>query len=189
MAGPSALVGDLRGVDLRWQTLAEAWGRYFPGVPAVRRNSHPYPRPLEEDFWAGYAEPLAEFVWAAEALLGPVAELAEGAGEPLRATRRDPLGEVEILASQATLWLRRPTGGTSEVAWTAPSLLCYLAVKALTDQISGGVRVLRCPVDGRIFASPSYQSRYCGERCRATAEKRKQRSRTPRGGEPRPGPA
>ncbi len=175
LADPGALMSDWRGVNVDWHPIERAWGRYFPSVVPVRRASHPYPRPTSEEFWMAYAEPLDEFVVGALALLQHIEALSHEADGVVGQNRADPIKEIEILASAATPWLQKRDRVVRRVTWTAPSLLTYLAVMALTDHVSRRVRIACCPIDGRLFASTSYQGTYCTTRCRATAEKRRQR--------------
>ena len=60
--------------------------------------------------------------------------------------------------------------------WVSPSLLGSLAMMALLD-LSELRRVLPCENCRQVFVTESYQQKFCSERCRNTAQKRRQRAK------------
>jgi hypothetical protein len=137
------------------EPLASTWGNHFPGVPLAERETYAYPLPATEAFWKLYAEPVDEFA------------IARG--------RRS----LHALTFPASPVLVAHDEGFDQ-AWSAPSLLGHLALMLLQD-MTGHQRLLECEVCQRIRTSPRASARYCSDRCRNTAQKRRQRERKRQG--------
>ena len=162
--------------------LASAWGPFFPKVAPDQRATYRYPWPGSERWWSEYAEPLDRFLEAASlfyaALTGLEHEL-DGDKATARAHYGLPTrGQVvlhELLQGVRPMLLRSADGNWTG-AWRSKSLVASYAMMAYLDLLDGK-RILACEVCGKPYVSGAYQARYCSDRCRNTALKRKYRSR------------
>jgi hypothetical protein len=167
-----------------WATLplAEAWGPFFPDVPAAERTTHEYPVPESDAFWASYAEPVGWFLGAASHLRDAVLDLsADPALGNESATdfvyRLDTAARLlHGLLSPVQPSLTVGPDGEFRQTWRTRSLLSSFALMALLD-LTERRRVLTCRICGRVFVSAAYQALYCSERCRGTGQKRAYRAR------------
>ena len=69
-----------------------------------------------------------------------------------------------------------PSDGVLRQEWLSTSLLGTLAMMALLD-LTEQRRILTCETCGGVFVTKAYQARYCSDRCRFTAQKRRHRAR------------
>jgi hypothetical protein len=70
--------GSHSGVKL--ESLAETWASFFPGLPSRLRIVFDYPRPLTEQFWRIYCEPLETFLRYAVLLFEALTPVPHGYG-------------------------------------------------------------------------------------------------------------
>jgi hypothetical protein len=170
--------------DGAWATLplAEAWGQFFPHVPAAERTTHQYPMPESDEFWATYGEPLGWLLGAANQLRAAVLDLsadpALGNASPMDFVYRldTAVRLLHGLLSPVQPSLTVGSDGEFRQTWRTRSLLSSFALMALLD-LTERRRVLTCRTCGRVFVSAAYQALYCSERCRGTAQKRAYRAR------------
>lgn len=167
---PGALVRDMDDFNVTMQPVS-AWAEFFPNVPREEAESYRYPTPLTERFWHEYAEPIEDFLLAAEAL----AEALERLASPKESEAKDGLRALTALADDVRMALV-PVDGGFRLTWFASSLLGYLAAMAMLD-LSSTHRVLRCENCGRVFVAGAPRARYCSPRCRHTAQMRAYRHR------------
>ena len=69
-----------------------------------------------------------------------------------------------------------PSDGVLRQEWLSTSLLGTLAMMVLLD-LTERRRILTCEKCGGVFVTKAYQARYCSDRCRFTAQKRRHRAR------------
>src|SRR3990172_1269230 len=92
MKSPFGEWGPLReAAAWREESLSETWGIFFR-IPREERDSFQYPRPLSEEFWKIYAEPVGAFLLAAHRLRRTVYEIQEA-----QKARPSGTGPKEIL--------------------------------------------------------------------------------------------
>ena len=141
-----------------WAPIASAWSRFFPSVSEPDRERYPYPRPSSPAFWQLYAEPVADFLKAANALRDHVAAL-----------RPESSSVDRIARPERTPPMQRPSGPT-------PSLLAMLY--AMVDEdIASGYHAAACAECGSPFLSETRRTRYCSPTCRNTSTVRAYRHR------------
>lgn len=141
-----------------WEPIASAWGRFFPSISEQDRERYPYPRPLSPAFWQHYAEPVADFLKAANALRDYVAALRSESSSVDRTVRPERTPPVQ-----------RRSGLT-------PSLLAMLY--AMVDEdIAAGYHAAACAECGSPFLSETRRTQYCSPTCRNTATVRAYRHR------------
>ena len=176
------------GLSMPKERLDQEWASYFPTVPRRQAQTYPYPRPLSEDFWHCYAEPVPRFLTQAHVLKGALHHLT-----PLKEMR----GQVKNMTDQQYMSIRGQVAGpylleghlrslspTLELCrdgslrqrWVAPSLLASFAMMALQD-LTGDSSILECKNCKTLFTSTKYQARYCTDKCRQTAQKRRYRAK------------
>lgn len=182
---------DLEGVGRRIETIYVTWpkgelrakplGRrfeqYFPASGPREAHRRDYVSFANDDAWAEYGEPLGRFIDAAWALAAPLEGL-EGWEKPTGDYRDgnairaiDQLNHAASVVSPMGMLLE---AGGKTMAWTSPSLLGMYAVMMIED-LTGGQRVLHCPVCGGVFLSSAHQARFCSSTCRSTHHKREWR--------------
>jgi hypothetical protein len=148
------------------QPFSTTWARFFPAVPAQQRDIYPYPRPLSEEFWHMYAEPLYDFLGWVSTLWALVRTLGSDFGQQ----------QAPWLARSVTPWVRLDPEGKAVVTWLSPSLVGSLTMMAILDATQG--RFPRfCKGCGRFFVSAAYQAEFCSPRCRERVQKRNLRAR------------
>jgi hypothetical protein len=156
--------GELGGEPLPLeQPIEDEWGRFFPGVPTADQEAFQYPRPMTDEFWRLYAEPVEHFIHHALVFQQAVAPLF----------RSNPLSKV-IDASTATAYLRRLLApvrvspqleaGEYQETVRCPSLLSHLAKMASQDLEGNRRDLLRCPC-GQDFVTDRSNSRFCSNAC------------------------
>lgn len=178
---PSVLLQDLETGEWVQESIGATWAKFFPGVPATKRETYLYPAPLSDAFCEMYAEPVKEFLRGALALREAVRslthlkpwEVASALDRLCMTEARDLLNRL-VAPVSSTLMLRRD--GTVQQRWVAPSLLASLAMMVFQD-VSGQRKVLSCEnvTCRRLFAATAWQARYCSKRCRFTVQKRRHR--------------
>jgi hypothetical protein len=181
---PCAVLQPLRGAGPVVEPLDRTWSRFFPQVPPDQRETFGYPEPLTKDFWAKYAEPVAEFLSGMRALgeLHQAIQLFQARQPSLRR-----IGNLQAflaggpdlipqgLIAGVGLALEWDRSRHVELKWVASSLLASLALMMLQDLAHG--RALQCPRCGRAFITGAYQGRYCSVRCRWVTQKREYRKK------------
>ncbi|MDX2168435.1 MAG: hypothetical protein SF182_15275 [Deltaproteobacteria bacterium] len=154
---PGVAVVGVEGGQL-WEPIASAWGRFFPSISEQDRERYPYPRPLSPAFWQHYAEPVADFLKAANALRDYVAALRSESSSVDRTVRPERTPPVQ-----------RRSG-------PIPSLLAMLF--AMVDEdVAAGYHADACAQCGSPFLSGNRRTRYCSPTCRNTAIVRAYRHR------------
>ncbi len=142
-----------------------------------RQETHRYPSPLSDAFWRAYAEPVEDFVKAAVQLCNALNLLDGAADVGSQALGRVRKGMDILHALTRTI---RPTllpsDGVLRQEWLSTSLLGTLAMMVLLD-LTERRRILTCEKCGGVFVTKAYQARYCSDRCRFTAQKRRHRAR------------
>jgi len=153
------------------EPLSETWGNFFPDVPQEEKETYLYPLPLSDAFWHLYAEKVEDFLMGAAVLAQAIRYVNSG----------DEYGVLFLnsLVSSASMMLR-PMKGSFTQEWRAPSLLACFAVMALQD-LTQQRRLLNCETCNTPFVTEAYQARYCSDRCRHTAQKRRYRQRLKEG--------
>lgn len=171
------LIQNLHSGEWTMESLSNIAGRYFPDVPQLERKTYSYPQPGSEEFWRLYAEPVDEFLEAAALLLGIVQDLG----------KLDDTADSKTKAQIALVGLNRLLEPISSAAvlsdsaevvksWNTPSLLSAFATMILED-LSEQRLPRTCENCGKIFVTKAYQGRYCSDKCRYAAQKRRYRDR------------
>lgn len=80
------------------------------------------------------------------------------------------------LVSSSSMVLVTDREGSYRQEWRAGSLLGCFAMMALQD-LTQQRKVLSCEKCNRLFVTEAYQARYCSDRCRHTAQKRRYRQK------------
>lgn len=157
------------------------WTKYF--VSGARAGC---PKPLSEDFWRVYREPVAEFYDRAKLFSNVVETLASFK------TKRGALVRDERLDIRAAMrHLEHMMSGLAPVLgtngqeyrreWESPSLLCMLADTAVKDVIVGKASILRCDACQELFRPrrkrDPRKNQYCGPNCSSREAMRRMRSR------------
>jgi hypothetical protein len=166
----------------------DSWNRFFPSVRGDQLNDSAFPHPNDphdERFWRLYAEPLTDFLEAAEIIADSLLTIATNrqAAKPDYGGVSDHTFAVARLngcTSSIRLFAKPNTNGTVAIRWRAHTLFASLALMALQDMASDALPRL-CAECGEFFVSTAWQSRYCSERCRWAINKRTQRQRKARG--------
>lgn len=142
------------------ETLFESWCDFFPTVLEDRQATYEYPRPLTDEFWRLYAEPVEVFLRYALILKQAV---------------KSELSTLETLLEPIGVALNHNCEGRAMEQWRCPSLLSAFAKMAIQD-LAGGSSVLRCPSCGLPFGSSAYQAVYCSPQCAWRYRKHRARS-------------
>jgi hypothetical protein len=152
--------------------------------PFVTRSNDPdgrlaveCPRPLCNEFWYAYAEPVRAFLWEAVALYRAVSAMRIkkyrlGSDKFFEASMGlDALSGLLAPVRPAPEW--QPGHGVRQ-RWSSSSLLGALTMMALSDVPEGEAR--ECEECHKPFVSSGRpQSLYCSKNCRWRAQKRAQR--------------
>ena len=178
---PNAVITE--STEIKEETLATTWGRFFPSVQNKEKETYPYPVPLSEAFWRIYAEPVEDFIRAVNSLRHAI-EL-----NATETTRADGVQFFNNLLRVTRMYGLIGADGQLEQHWAGPSLLSYLAVMAWTDLLQGTL-VMRCSHCTKLFLAKRPNAKYCKRECRQNALQRRHRakfsrknaSRGPRGG-------
>ncbi len=166
------------------ETLLESWTGFFPDVDSEEAETYAYPRPLTEQFWKEYAEPVDEFIRYAlifQQAVEPFMDGSELAGVvPINWARGfweslvAPVGiSIAVEKGQKKQMERKP-----RESWIFPSLLSAYARMALQD-LSGGGRILYCANEKcrKPFTSKLKKTKYCSEKCGWAVRVRRRRAR------------
>ena len=183
LAPPTAIVSDLLGLECGEEPLDRTWSSYFPGIDPSEAMTFNYPIPLQDKFWALYAEPVHEFIEVAHVLRDAALTLGQWKD------RRFEGKEFKLEVQASAHWLAILSGTVSPVIaarkdgkltehWVSTSLLAALAMMAHLD-LTGRHRVIRCANlnCGHLFVQAAYQAEYCSLKCREAAQKRRYRAR------------
>lgn len=178
---PVVLGRDLGSGTWVTTTVGDAWGPYFPDVPARDRATYAYPVPLSEEFWTGYGEPVEDFLAVTTFYAKTLEDLAPEPREGETLLDYAPrIAEAQTALFSLIAGVHPTLDVTDDArwarAWRAKSLLAAYAMMAYLD-ITDGKRILACEVCGKPFVSGAYQARYCSARCRKAATQRAYRSR------------
>ena len=163
--------------------------KFFPEASA----SFPdfvYPAPLTDEFWKAYAEPLRTFFtaaksfWDAEGFLSIVQQSFDPTSSTKnkkRIKKTSALSQIGVRGLNALVAVNQPAlrstpDGSLEQVWWSPSLIGQFAFMATLD-FSEHRRFLRCDNCNALFVSAAWQAKYCTEKCRWAAQKRRQRKR------------
>lgn len=167
-------------------SVAEAWGRYFPDLPADDNYDYPLPGQGEEErFWRAYCEPLRDFI---EATIQIGAILARCDEQRLHALGKytpkyggdfwsaQGLDGLNALVASARPVLDLSADGKFGLNWSAPSLRANLGMMLMTD-LTEGARAHRCLACRTVYLSTAYQTKFCGSTCRSRKHKQDQRAK------------
>jgi hypothetical protein len=168
---PGVLFEKLETGMRQWEPFVINWKRFFPSVPKEEAATYEYAFPPTEHFWQEYAEPVDDFLRAAQLLQNALVNHSKGRPQGLRTLQRliNPIG----IAFEAG-----KDHGIKTMRWRSPSLLASYAMMTLLD-FNSGQRPYHCERDdcGKMFVSSAYQARYCSSSCRFAVLKRGQRER------------
>lgn len=167
-------------------SVAEAWGRYFPDLPADDQYDYPLPgRGEEERFWRAYCEPLSDFILAAIGI-GAIMARCDEQRLNVRGQYTPEFGEnfwqeqgldaLNDLVASARPVLDLSADGKFGLNWSAPSLKANLGMMLVTD-LAAGARARRCQACRAIFFSTAYQAKFCCSTHRHRKLKQGQRAR------------
>jgi hypothetical protein len=162
------------------QDFAHSWAKFFPGVPETEWQVYQYPQPGSGEFWLQYAEPVNEFLRAAnllrdalDGLKTPASAKKTSEAEHQRRKRGKFLLDALVFQVSATTELK--DDGSLGLQWVSPSLLGSIAMMAMLDLTES--RLIRCVVCDTLFPTHSPKAKYCTARCRNTAQKRAHRKK------------
>lgn len=190
LLGKPVPIEALEGVAYRVEALRLTWpkgefvteplGRrfqsFFPAKGAREAQQRDYVPFVRDASWEEYGEHLGVFIDAAYNLAAPLAGLQDW--EPDGDWRdRNAIRAIDQINAAAGVVAPRGAlmgDGSKALGWTSHSLLGIYALMMLED-ISGGQRVMHCPVCGGFFLSAAHQSRFCSSTCRSTHHKREWR--------------
>ena len=142
---------------------------FFPGFEDAG-NQFECPLPLSPEFWRMYAERVDDFLHMALKFLAAV--------EPVLARRNDAyLSDLQWFVEPIGVSLSFDSAHSVREQWICPSLMSSFARMALQD-ISAGVRMLRCECCDGPYVTSAYQARYCSQQC--AWRQRKRRARAPK---------
>ena len=177
-------------VEMVFEPFGRTWAQFFPSLPRDQWESYRYPKPLSEEFWDLYCEPVEEFMNTAAWLQEKLTTLAKGR-ETTDDGRVVPYPDDYVLAIHelndhvgTVRWFLQQRPDSFMQRWGSPSLFTSLVLRALQD-VAGAKRPLICLTCRRLFVSPAYQARYCSSRCRQTMNKRAFRRKAARKQSPR----
>jgi hypothetical protein len=177
---PGAILRKLSGYDLSFEPLSATWGRFFPAIPADKRDLFQYPAPFSDEFCHQYAEPLDEFVNAARKLSEAV-EALRGLGGPKTKLRNEAQAKRgEDIMNALTAPVRQMLyheRGAYKIGWISPSLLSSFAVMAELDFSQSRTLICRNVSCRKFFVSKAPRARYCSPTCRATVQMRRYRTK------------
>ena len=158
----------------------KTWARFFPSISmkqVKQIETYLYPPPLSPPFWEIYWEPIWDFFMGALALRDAIVCLNESSAEPeKKAETYRARVLLNNLVSSSSIVLGTTPDGSHRQEWRAASLLGCFAMMALQD-LTQQRKVLACERCNRLFVTEAYQARYCSDRCRHTAQKRRYRQK------------
>jgi len=162
---PHAIVTSYEGPETREEPLSISLASFFPAVQTEQAATFAYPLPLSRAFWHTYAEPVRDFIEAAQLLARALRMLDEArfsrekADDPIKLARLG-LRRLNRLVTPLSPSLHFVDNGFRQ-RWTSPSLLASFAMMALLDL--EGSRVRACFECGRVFVTDAYQTRFCSQ--------------------------
>jgi hypothetical protein len=170
---PGVLFEKLETGMRQWEPFAINWKRCFPSVPKEETATYEYPLPASPNFWREYAEPVDDFLRAAQRLQSALIDHSKDRPHGLLTLRRliNPIG-IDFEPGK--------DHGIKTMRWRSPSLLASYAMMILLDfNNERRPRLHKCERDncGTLFVSSAYQARYCSPSCRFAVLKRGQRKR------------
>jgi hypothetical protein len=149
------------------------WGKFFPDVPEKEKETYFYPIPNSDDFWSLYAESIEDFLTGALLLHDAIEETELEPNEEYAQTLHYNLN---FLLPPVSTIIKRSEDGSLQQRWMAPSLLSCFATMAAQD-LTQNRKVLACENCNKMFVTEAYQARYCSDKCRRTAQKRRYREK------------
>ncbi len=158
------------GLPMPKERLDEEWVSYFPTVPRRQAQTYLYPRPLSEDFWHLYAEPVPRFMTHALRLKFALQFLTEKKPRSMA----EGLDILQGLLNSISLTAKLSKDYSLRQRWSAPSLLASFAMMALQDLTAESL--LECKTCKRLFTSTHPNAAYCTPRCRKRADMRRFRN-------------
>ena len=167
-----AVIRPVGTTEWREEPLAKTWGRYFPKAAEEERETYQYPTPFTDEFCQQYAEPVDEFYQSAEALYRALLQLDGKDGDGTR----QPEALLNALVSGVNPVMRRQEDGSFRQYWASLSLIESLSMMAFLDRTESRFLV-RCDVCATPFVTGILTQRYCTEKCRWNAQKRRQRAK------------
>jgi len=159
-------------LTLREETLDTTLGRFFPTIPPEKLPYYGLPKPLSDDFWRVYAEPLDDFIAAAYNFNEALSQL--------RLVRDEQYVAADDRTSQLNSLLAgvQPRlgfdGSAYRAEWSFTSMWAWAAKGAL-DQLGASRRVGLCEACRTPFITGRQETLYCSDRCRYRMLKRAQR--------------
>ncbi|MFP5262367.1 MAG: hypothetical protein ACLGJB_10730 [Blastocatellia bacterium] len=161
------------------ETFQGTWSNFFPSIPKRQVETYLYPPPVSPPFWEIYSERLWDFFMGVLALRDALICLneSEDRSDERGITHRSRgFRLLNNLVSSSSMVLATDRNGSFRQEWRAASLLGCFAMMALQD-LTQQRKVIRCEKCNRLFVTEAYQARYCSDRCRHTAQKRRYRQR------------
>lgn len=145
--------------------------RFFPASKSAP-TPKTIPLPGTEHFRRAYAEPLSDFLNAAERLESAAVLLSMPDDRV-----HDGVRIARALAAPVNVTLIAKGGGQFEYRWASPSLLGTYAMMLVQHLTHPRAATSTCQVCGIPFISANYQATYCSRRCRKTQNQRGRRAR------------
>jgi hypothetical protein len=173
---PNVLLHGLNDVRLVEESPEKTWRQFFPTVSRARAYAYQYPSPYTEEFCRLYAEPVFEFVLAAQLFAGAIKHLAECNHDNPDANKQ-ALNTINLLRRPISAIVDRKPNGDLQQIWETPSLLASFA-EMFAQDIAYGRATRSCQCCQLPFVSAAYQARYCSPRCRQVQQKRNVRKQT-----------
>jgi hypothetical protein len=161
------------------------WSSFFPTIPKKEIETYLYPPPISAPFWDIYAESVSDFFMGVFVLQDALTYLnlsSDKSEKQAEAYRKEGFRLLNNLVSSSSMVLSSAPDGSFRQEWRAASLLGCFAMMALQD-LTHQRKVIRCEKCNRLFVTEAYQARYCSDRCRHTAQKRRYRQRLKEGQE------
>ena len=171
VAPEEAIMGGAPAIE-RVFLADERWMDFFPGSSDAE-SKKTYPEPLSPQFWEAYGEPVERFLEVARSFKR-IAELglcedSSGAG------RHEALRVLNAMVTGVQPLLVHGAKGL-EQSWSFPSQIAAFALMISQDLARARFHVCEREGCGTLFATRAYQSKYCSQRCRYVAQKRRQRT-------------
>ena len=166
----------LNDLELNIEPPGKTWGRFFPSVRILERDTYRYPLPYSDDFCHLYAERLNHFCDAIRLLANAMRQLGDSppkTPDP-KLARRQAVQTLNILRRPVDSVLAFKKDGKAFFRWTSPSLMASLAEMFVQD-LAYGRSTLICTSCGLPFVSSAYQALYCSDLCRLKEQKRRLR--------------
>jgi hypothetical protein len=159
--------------------------RYFPetyDLSSTQRRAHDYPDPGSDDFWSRYAEPVVEFMQAAERLAWALWALHQktsgvnGAEPHVPIRGQAIINELAAHVSPGIFYTGRSLSRAKTCSgWNGDTLLGHYAAMAAFKLGPGAMlRICKC---GAPFITSKSNRRHCTTRCRTAAATAARRSK------------